>query len=67
MVVVEKQATNSKACILRQGPLKMWIEHLLSFYEIITQGGPQGYLLIGSYGVDIKLLTLFIVLKIFVI
>ena len=30
IVVVEKHATNSNACILRQGPLKMWIEHLLS-------------------------------------
>ena len=27
IVVVEKHATNSKACILSQGPLKMWIEH----------------------------------------
>ena len=29
IIVVEKHATNSKACILSQGPLKMWMEHFI--------------------------------------
>ena len=32
IIVVEKHATNSKACILSQGPLKMWMEHFTLFH-----------------------------------